>query len=180
MPPLTTTSSPVTSPVTMPGADPLATLRDIHLPDPVSAAPAYGWWLLGMALVLLLAGAVLGWRQWRKRTAYRRAALQLLQRSDVSLPADKQLQALNQLLKRTALCAYPQQPVAQMHGSSWSEFLQQSLGKKACDGSACFGEQLYQQDNSDDLSTARRFAAHWIRHHRPLPLVTTTREAAHA
>ncbi|MYM61852.1 DUF4381 domain-containing protein [Pseudomaricurvus sp. HS19] len=162
--------SSLTSPGSNPPAalpvDPLASLRDIHLPDPVSAAPAWGWWLLAALLALATIAAVLWWWQWRRRNAYRRRALQLLQEYSTTGADAQQLQAINQLLKRTALHACPQQPVAQLHGQAWSEFLQQTLGHNACDGSDCFGDNLYRAAGAEDMSRARQFAAHWIRHHR--------------
>lgn len=60
-------------PVTLdPGADPLATLRDIHLPDPVPFwPPAPGWFALaGLVLAVALAAAFLEWRR-RQTLAYR-------------------------------------------------------------------------------------------------------------
>ena len=59
--------------------DPLAQLRDIHLPDPISGwPPGPGWWLL--ALLLLTVLAVLGTWLWRRRreNAWRREATETL------------------------------------------------------------------------------------------------------
>ncbi len=172
------TSPGANPPATLP-ADPLASLRDIHLPDPVSAAPAWGWWLLAALLALAILAGGLWWRQWRHRNAYRRRALQLLQQYTTIDSDEQQLQAINQLLKRTALQACPQQPVAQLHGRAWSEFLQQTLGRKACEGNDCFGDNLYSSTSAADLSRARQFAAHWIRHHRS-PAAALIRGGNHA
>ncbi|MFQ5518822.1 MAG: DUF4381 domain-containing protein [Mariprofundus sp.] len=55
------------NPVTQ--TDPLAELRDIHLPDPVSWwPPAPGWWLLLLCLIALIAVAI-WW--WRRRSLYK-------------------------------------------------------------------------------------------------------------
>ncbi|MFG1397156.1 DUF4381 domain-containing protein [Roseixanthobacter pseudopolyaromaticivorans] len=63
------------TPATLPGApaeDPLAGLRDIHLPGQVSFWPlAPGWWMLaGLVVLLALIGAFLEWRR-RQTLAYR-------------------------------------------------------------------------------------------------------------
>ncbi|WP_315982906.1 DUF4381 domain-containing protein [Aliamphritea spongicola] len=55
-------------------ADPLAELRDIHLPEAVGYWPvAPGWWLL-LASVLVLAGLIVWTVRRYRHNAYRRAA----------------------------------------------------------------------------------------------------------
>jgi len=47
-------------------ADPLAGLRDIHLPEAIGWwPPAIGWWLV-LASMMLLIGAIYCWLRWRK------------------------------------------------------------------------------------------------------------------
>jgi uncharacterized membrane protein len=79
----------------------LDNLREIILPPPVPWwPPAPGWWLLFAAIALTaLAFAFRLFRRWRVN-AYRRAALrELAVAGDVS--------AIAEILKRTALVAYP-------------------------------------------------------------------------
>lgn len=110
--------------------DPLAQLRDIHLPEAVSWwPPAPGWWLLA-ALLLLLLGALAGWlwRQ-RQRRAYRRFALAELHTAQIAFQksGDALLyaQQLNQVLKRATLAAWPHTEVANLSGRRWLDFLDQ-------------------------------------------------------
>ncbi|GAB3091607.1 DUF4381 domain-containing protein [Aestuariicella hydrocarbonica] len=109
-------------------ADPLASLRDIHLPTEVTQLPiAPGWWVLaGLILIALVVGYA-AWRRHRDAHQYRRAALQLLQQIDVNGEnSSASLQAINAVLKRAALVAYPQTHIAGFYGEAWSQFLRQS------------------------------------------------------
>jgi hypothetical protein len=116
-----------------PAADPLAGLRDWHLPAPVDWwPPAPGWWLLaGLAL-----GAVgLGWTWWwrrRRRGAAVRAALARLAvlRAELAADGDERhfTAAVSQLLRRLALTRYPRAEVAGLAGAAWLAFLDASGG----------------------------------------------------
>lgn len=113
-------------------ADALAQLRDIHLPPPVSAwPPAPGWWLLaalGLALVIALTALLL---RRRRRNRYRRTALRELRalraQAAGEIAPQSIVAALNRLLKRTALAAYPQASVAALSGADWLLFLDAGL-----------------------------------------------------
>lgn len=108
--------------------DPLAQLRDIHLPEASSAwPPAPGWWLAGCLLLLLL--FVIAQRMLRamRRNQYRKLALQQL--LGVQLLAGQPalyLAALNQLLKQTAVAAKPTIDIASLSGVHWLQFLDHS------------------------------------------------------
>lgn len=108
--------------------DPLASLRDIHLPEAIGCwPPAPGWWLLASLLLALLAYGVFRWMRHRQLNHYRRLALRhLAQLDDQSLSPLQTVQQLNILLKRTLLAA-PQPPeAAGLSGARWLHFLDQS------------------------------------------------------
>jgi hypothetical protein len=112
--------------------DPLAQLRDIHLPDPVSWwPPAPGWWAL--LLCLLMAIAAGGWRLHRQRiaNAYRRLAALELRAAWTALQQDGNRAAyvycLSQVLRRAALVAYPPEQVNILHGQAWLTFLDETM-----------------------------------------------------
>lgn len=114
-------------------SDPLADLRDWHLPDPVSWwPPAPGWWLLA-GLGLLAVAAV--WHWWRRRWhqgAAARCALDelaaLRRQLDAGLDAHGFAAAVSVLLRRLALTRYPRGQVAGLTGSTWLAFLDSSGG----------------------------------------------------
>ena len=115
-----------------PPTDALANLRDIHLPDPVSAwPPAPAWWLLA-ALAVAACAALVWWLRARRRSA-RRAAFRELDRLALAYREAPDLprlaRELSSLLRRFALTRFPRQEVAALHGARWLEFLEQS-GRK--------------------------------------------------
>jgi hypothetical protein len=149
----------------MNAADPLAQLRDIHLPPPVGWwPPAPGWWLLALLLIALLLSAILRWRRWRRRTAYRRAALAELRRLETG-----DIVAINALLKRTALAAGCRDAGA-LSGAAWLQFLEQTRGGDApllqpAERDALLS--LYAaQPIAIDGARLRLIAERWIRRHR--------------
>ena len=109
--------------------DPLAALRPLHTPPPISWwPPAPGWWLL-MLLILVLAALII-W--WRRRTALQRAALRELKSLEAlnGQPA-AQAAALNRLLKRFVRARWPETGAASLTGAAWLQFLDAHGGQGA-------------------------------------------------
>jgi Domain of unknown function (DUF4381) len=79
-----------------------------------------------MLLVLVCCGAWRAWRRWRA-TAYRRAALaewrQLKSQAVDPGQREAALRHLPELVKRTALAAFPREAVASLSGMEWLQFL---------------------------------------------------------
>ncbi len=101
--------------------DPIATLRDVHLPPPVSMWPlAWGWYLLaGFIILCMLVSFYFLWKYLR-RTAPRRYALKQLHQLRNQANSMAQLSIL---VKRVALAYYPTHQVAGLQGEAWLEFL---------------------------------------------------------
>jgi hypothetical protein len=98
----------------------LANLRGLALPPPVPWwPPPAGWWILAAGILAITAMALV--RLWRRyhANAYRRAALREL----AALPLAAGAPAIAELLKRTALAAYPRTEVAALSGAAWLAFL---------------------------------------------------------
>ncbi len=112
------------TPPPIPQSDPLAQLRDIHLPEPISLwPPAPGWWLLLGLLIIL---ALLGWLIYRQylRGANKRLALTELERiTQQQQEGALQLQQLSKLLRWSALATHPRHQVAGLQDQAWLAFL---------------------------------------------------------
>ncbi|PKH08004.1 DUF4381 domain-containing protein [Moritella sp. Urea-trap-13] len=103
--------------------DPLAQLKDIHLPAPVSAWPlSLYWWLVIIALLLIVGLAVYTVFRYIKKTRLTRLALAelaLLQQQGC------EVNDLHHLLKRIVLSSFPREIAASLHGDAWLSFLDQ-------------------------------------------------------
>lgn len=109
-----------------PEADPLAQLRDIHLPEAIGMwPPAPGWWLLLAISIVLLAWLYINLRARRRASAYRRRAKALLTDYWLQLQASGDqktyLEHLLVVLRRTALSFAPS--ATSLTGESWLVFL---------------------------------------------------------
>ncbi len=131
--------------------------------------PAPGWFVLAG---LVVAGLMwLGWRMLRRwrANAYRRQAVRLIDQI-----ADRgALDELPEILKRTALSAYPRADVASLSGDVWLGFLDGTLG--ATDFTSGPGRPLadraFAVDGISSLSEGDRrelldLARRWIKGHR--------------
>lgn len=113
--------------------DPLADLRDWHLPDPVSWwPPAPGWWLVATGILVALVLVARLWLRRRSRTSLQRAARRELERLGHELAADgdrrRYLAELSRLLRRLALARYPRAQVASLTRDDWLAFLDATGG----------------------------------------------------
>lgn len=112
-------------------ADPLAQLKDIHLPEPISWWPlAIGWYGL-MVLIFLLIFAIAYLMHKRHINALaKNKALELLKTYKEQYQKDNNAQLtsarISELLRRVALVYYPRAQVASIHGEDWVEFLNQT------------------------------------------------------
>jgi len=106
--------------------DALATLRDIHLPEPVAFwPPAPGWWLV-LGAALGAAALVWVWRG-RRRASLRAAASEELLALEFAYlegrdPTNLAV-GLSGLLRRVALMKFERGDVAALHGEEWMTFL---------------------------------------------------------
>ncbi|WP_068313743.1 DUF4381 domain-containing protein [Polycladidibacter hongkongensis] len=132
-------------------------------PPAISMWPQTSGWLVVLALVLLVAvyfAKRLLERQ--KRNAYRRSALRALQRMQAE-PA-----ALNRLLKKTALHAFPREEVARLSGDAWLQFLEASAPdlEFSIGPGRVFAHDIYRTAVSDEQ--LRLLVSKWIKTHKPL------------
>jgi len=91
--------------------------------------PAPGWFILSGILLLALTLLSIIWYRKRKRNRYRILALKQLKKISSRAeqhPGLQDIQALNRLLKQTALSAFPREQVASLFGDDWLDFLDRS------------------------------------------------------
>ena len=106
-------------------ADPLAQLKDVHLPaEPSWWPPAPGWWIVTALLLLLLMAAVRMLLRWRARRApYQQArslheALAERLRSG-ELQPERYVHEANALVKRLLLHARSERAATTLTGDDW-------------------------------------------------------------
>ncbi|MDU0311082.1 DUF4381 domain-containing protein [Rhizobium sp. 10PS4] len=114
----------------------LRSLHDIAMPEPVSWMPqTWGWAVLATALLVMLVLAGFRWVLRYRANAYRREALALLVVIEERLrrPETRRdgIRELGEVLKRTALAAWPRDEVAALSGESWVLFLDAHNDDKA-------------------------------------------------
>ncbi|KTD34331.1 hypothetical protein Lmor_1728 [Legionella moravica] len=108
--------------------DPLAQLKDIHLPDPIGWWPlAPGWYVVMSMMFLLIIGiAYWSYKQHINGLA-KRKALGLLHIYKENYLKDRNVQIasarISELLRRVALVYFPRAEVASIHGDDWIDFL---------------------------------------------------------
>lgn len=154
-------------------------IDEIVLPEPVSWWPqTIGWKLLALALGLwllyrLYRAAELWWKN-----RYRRAALAQLDALQRQAPEQYEavLASLPELLKATALHAYPRTEIAALSGDEWLAFLDSHYDGPAFSDKP--GRQLltvaYQdksrwQLSSEDARTLIEMSRRWLQQHRLTP-----------
>lgn len=105
-------------------------LEPLIAPEKVASWPlAPGWYVLAGLLLLALLLLLFLWIRRRRENRYRIIALKQLGEIHASAgdkPAQGDIQALNRLLKETALTVYPREQVAALYGNEWLGFLDQS------------------------------------------------------
>jgi|SRR5690554_2831618 len=155
--------------------DPLAQLRDIHLPEPTSIWPlAWGWWLLLGLLVCALLGGAYTLFQRRRKNRYRHLAEAELehawQRWQKQADPARHLQELAIILRRTALSAFPRQGLAAVRGLDWLVFLDATLPDSQRDFCQGVGRALldgpYQPHPQVDIAGLHQLVQRWVRQHR--------------
>lgn len=118
----------------------------------------------GLCALLLLLLLFFIWRQIQSYRAnrYRRAALAELQQS-----AGNATQ-IAEILRRTALVAYPREKVAALTGEDWLQFLNQHYPGTAFAGEVGHAllQSPYQKNATAQSSALGKAAQDWIRQHR--------------
>lgn len=131
-------------------------------PEPISLMPQTWGWAVLCIVVLILAAAAGYWLYRRYRAnAYRRDALREL---DV---AGDNPALIAEVLRRTALAAYPRRDVASLAGDDWLDFLDAQIpepGFRAGPG-RIVATAAYRPSSPEPLLSG--LARRWVKAHRP-------------
>ncbi|MEL0192141.1 MAG: DUF4381 domain-containing protein [Halieaceae bacterium] len=142
----------------------LAQLEPLREPPAIGWWPlAPGWWLLAAAVLAALLYAVAWSRQKWLSNRYRRLACAELTRwRDQHQRVT--LEQLNQLLKVTALQAWPSADVASLHGAEWVTFLSDTAHRQ---NNADFSPLLEAYKSPTELATEPLIdsSLQWIKRH---------------
>ena len=157
----------------MPTANPLEQLKDIHLPEAIGFwPPALGWWLLTASLIAVLIAAIALYKH-RRKNAYRRAAVQQVNKLFSDYPQQQQSHALtgqlNRLLKAVALQSYATEQVSRLTQKQWLDFLDNSANTQTFSqgpGQILASAPYDQSSELTDAAALKKCCIAWIRSHR--------------
>lgn len=148
------------------------TLKDIHLPEPVSGwPPAPGWWLIAIMIAALIIGGFMLFRHWTRKTALKSARSLLIQLkgTNTSTPLAT-LTALSALLRRVAMSLDTRNDVASLHGEAWLAYLDRGLPDAPFSSGVgrCLASGHYQSQLPAELDLNALFALceRWLKHQR--------------
>ncbi len=108
--------------------NPLAGLKDIHLPpEPSWWPPACGWWLLTALLLTIIVFGLIKWFRHKAHVRPIKLALKELREINLQVDDPKQrrliLQQISGLIRRFSLIFFPQDDVAEFCGQTWLDFI---------------------------------------------------------
>ena len=144
--------------------DNLPELKDIHIPDGVSAfPPAYGWWILLFAIILL--PIIIRFARLAHKKSRRYFASNYIKKIDENHAVAGAIK-ISELLKRICVYKYPE--AVNMFGKRWIEFLN-AHAKNDISGQTAelLSNAPYIDKNSDkydrqNLIELKNFALKWI------------------
>lgn len=169
---------PIPNPNTSPAAD-LSQLKDIHLPDTITAWPiAFGWWTVLVLTVLLVAAAIYFWLHLKAKNANKKAALHLLNLKYEQFKANADAQAFlqhsNQILKRYCLKQYP--AAVGLSGLAWTDFLIRHSEKTFFNETLAhaMSEGLYQKNCQYNVDELYQACSSWLKNNKVVAIDKTT------
>jgi len=151
--------------------EPLAQLKDIHLPEQINNYPlSLGWWLLAVAIISMIIFIILKMKRTKQDKRCQQQAIKQLK----SQTADNHVTV--SILKWAAMQYFPRNDIASLYGVKFETFLTNSLPEKyqknfSTISSESF-ENLYQEnamtDNQQQLNDKFQQAALlWLTHALP-------------
>lgn len=144
--------------------DNLPELRDIHIPDGVSAfPPAYGWWIVLLIILLFpLIIRLFKTARQKSRKFYALSIVNKINGENAVIGAVK----ISELLKRICLYKYPE--AVNMFGKEWIEFLKshtkQHISEKAAEllSNAPYIAKDSAKYDKGNLNELKEYTKKWI------------------
>ena len=152
----------------LPLYDLISLLDDVQVPEPISYFPVTPIWTWIFWIMALIAAFLLFqyWKRWQ-RERYRKLACHELERT-AGVKGSAFVMKVSQILKWTALAAYPRKRVASLEGVDWLHFLDSTSG--GTEFTEGVGQSLassqYQRNADVDEDALGALAKKWIRTHR--------------
>lgn len=152
--------------------DPLAQLKDIHIPEPIHNYPvAYGWWMLLAIIIISLVIAIRIVLRTKQRTKAQRIAIK-----NLTQPIESNDEVIT-ILKWAAIQYFPRQAIAQFHGKQLTEFLLQHLPQKHHAKFSQLSQQglnnRYQISETGLDADLQQAALLWLKHALPAKNIQT-------
>lgn len=149
-------------------ADPLAALRDIHVPDPPPFwPPAPGWIAIACVVIAAAVAATIVAARWWRRGRPRREALASLRflhaRHDTGAPDREIAIELSLLVRRFALARHPREEVAGLVGERWIAWLESTRPGLGAAARTALLDAPYARECRFDAPRALAACEHWIR-----------------
>ena len=120
--------APLNAPSPLAHLNPLAKLRDIHLPEPISLWPStIAWWILAGLFLVIVGYSIFLYTQRINKYTYRNEALQHLKAIETQYVSNADyhqlVNDLSELMRRICLSLFPRKEVAGLTGLKWLKFL---------------------------------------------------------
>ncbi|WP_170344187.1 DUF4381 domain-containing protein [Ruegeria atlantica] len=131
-------------------------------PTPISMVPqTWGWLALAVILLGFVGLVCVLFVRRRRANAYRHQALAELANPDITSAK------VAEILRRTALVAYPRKQVAGIHGEDWLSFLSQTSDDSTFLSNT--GQSLIEAPYKDlpPNRALTQLARHWVKSHKP-------------
>ncbi|MDE0747891.1 MAG: DUF4381 domain-containing protein [Porticoccaceae bacterium] len=154
--------------------DPLAQLRDIHLPEPILWWPlAPGWWVLIILCLGTFTWLAIKAVQRYQANLYRRQAQQKLSllNDNTAFRSEKKLVMVFEILKQAVNSAYPRHHYSSLEFSAFVVFLQSSCDKTLFEllpkdiDALLYGKAAKTDNNDLIMDDVFISGQNWVKHH---------------
>ena len=147
-------------------------LRDIHSPEAIGIwPPAFGWWILTLLILSLLAWLVFSVYKNVQANRYKKLALKNLNAIETNWREQKNSEAylceINALLKRTLISSGAPIETTSATGEEWA-YLLRTASKKPLNEKAVYAltQGLYQKKTELDIAEFGNAIRAWLKGHK--------------